>query len=157
MAFVVRRPKGRFEIRESVHTPAGPRARSLATFTQLDEEALARAEKAATTAFDGDEVRASARRAGAPVTASAADRAAAALLHELSRGRRPSPGLRRLLLDALRGQRAPALEAGDSIGDWVGATAETRGDALKDLLSLTDYLPGPRRQALDYPRLARRD
>ncbi len=40
MAFVVARPKGRFEIRESVHTPQGPRARSLANFKDLDEEVL---------------------------------------------------------------------------------------------------------------------
>ncbi len=48
MAYVVARPKGRYEIRESVHTPKGPRARSLANFTQLDDEVLARARERAT-------------------------------------------------------------------------------------------------------------
>ena len=43
MAYVVTRPRGRFEIRESVHTDKGPRARSLASFTELSDEVLARA------------------------------------------------------------------------------------------------------------------
>ena len=41
MAYVVARPKGRFEIRESVHTPKGPRARSLANFPELTDDVLA--------------------------------------------------------------------------------------------------------------------
>ena len=63
MAYVVARPKGRYEIRESVHTPKGPRARSLANFTQLDDEVLARARERATRPFDPDAVRAAAERA----------------------------------------------------------------------------------------------
>jgi hypothetical protein len=66
MAYVVARPKGRFEIRESVHTPKGPRARSLANFTRLTDEVLARASGRASRPFDGDAVRASAARAAAP-------------------------------------------------------------------------------------------
>ena len=62
MAYVVARPKGRFEIRESVHTPAGPRARSLAGFTQLTDEVLARASRKAVRPFDPEAVRASAAR-----------------------------------------------------------------------------------------------
>lgn len=66
MAYVVARPKGRFEIRESVHTPKGSRARSLAGFTELNDEVLAKAAQRASRPFDADEVRASAARAGAP-------------------------------------------------------------------------------------------
>jgi hypothetical protein len=66
MAYVVARPRGRFEIRESVHTPKGPRARSLASFKELDDEVLAKARRRASRPFDEDAVRASAVRAVAP-------------------------------------------------------------------------------------------
>ncbi len=65
MAYVVARPKGRFEIRESVHTAKGPRARSLAGFTRLTDEVLATAGRRATRPFDAEKVRASATRAAA--------------------------------------------------------------------------------------------
>jgi hypothetical protein len=68
MAYVVARPKGRFEVRESLHTPKGPRARSLAGFDVLTDEVLAAAARRATRPFDAEAVLASARRAGAPVT-----------------------------------------------------------------------------------------
>lgn len=70
MAYVVARRDGRFEIRESVHTPRGPRARSLANFEVLTDEVLARAQRRATRPFDAKAVIASGERAGAP-TASA--------------------------------------------------------------------------------------
>jgi hypothetical protein len=66
MAYVVARPKGRFEIRESVHTPKGPRARSLANFSQVTEAVLATAASRATRPFNDAAVRAAAERAGAP-------------------------------------------------------------------------------------------
>ncbi len=52
MAYVVARPKGRFEIRESVHTHKGPRARSLANFARLSDEVLATARRRASRPFD---------------------------------------------------------------------------------------------------------
>src|SRR5438067_2415481 len=107
MAYVARRPKGRYEIRESVHTPKGPRARSLATFTELDEATLAKARAKATTPFDDDAVRDSARRAGARLRGSSADEAARRLLLELRSGRRMTPGLQALVLDALRESPSP--------------------------------------------------
>jgi hypothetical protein len=67
MAYVVARPRGRFEVRESLHTPKGPRARSLAGFDVLTDEVLAAAARRATRPFDTEAVLASARRAGAPV------------------------------------------------------------------------------------------
>ena len=69
MAYVVPRRNGRFEVRESVHTPRGPRARSLAGFHVLTEDALSAAAKRASRSFDATAVIASARRAGAPVHA----------------------------------------------------------------------------------------
>jgi hypothetical protein len=67
MAYVVRRRNGRFEVRESLHTPNGPRARSLASFEVLTDEALARAAGRALRPFDARAVVRSARRAGAGV------------------------------------------------------------------------------------------
>jgi hypothetical protein len=69
MAYVAARRRGRFEIRESLHTPKGSRARSLVGFQVLDDEVLARAAQRAVRRFDADAVIASGRRAGAPVTA----------------------------------------------------------------------------------------
>ena len=62
MAYVVARPKGRFEIRESVHTPKGPRARSLANFAHFDDEVLDRARRRASRPFDAEGVRAAAAK-----------------------------------------------------------------------------------------------
>src|SRR5690348_1299171 len=98
MAYVVARPGGKYEIRESVHTPRGPRARTLARFRDLDDAAIERAAAAATTPFDRDRVVASARRAGVTPPSPSADQAARRLLLELRAGRKPSAGLRRLLL-----------------------------------------------------------
>ena len=66
MAYVVARPKGRFEIRESLHTPDGPRARSLAGFEVLTDAVLTKAAGRAQRPFDTAAVLASGRRAGAP-------------------------------------------------------------------------------------------
>lgn len=67
MAYVAVRRNGRFEIRESLHTSRGPRARSLASFATLTDAVLAKAAARATRPFDPDVVIASARRAHAPV------------------------------------------------------------------------------------------
>jgi hypothetical protein len=66
MAYVVARPEKRFEIRESIHTPKGPRARSLANFAVLTDAVVAAAQAWATRPFDAVAVRAAAGRAGAP-------------------------------------------------------------------------------------------
>jgi hypothetical protein len=52
MAYVVGRSAGRFEIRESVHTTKGPRARSLANFGILTDQVLAVAAGRAERPFD---------------------------------------------------------------------------------------------------------
>jgi hypothetical protein len=157
MAYVVERRPGHWEIRESVHTAAGPRARTLATFRMLSDEVLERASAAATRPFDPDEVRAAAWRAGAPVGASAADDAARTLLAEVTAGRLPAPALRRLLVDQLSGAGPmPELASGGSEAEWAGASLEERGRTLRDLLELTDHLPVRRRGALRFPRLVSR-
>lgn len=67
MAYVVARPRGRFEIRESVHSPKGPRARSLANFATLTDDVLERARRRATRPFDAEAVRKAVRKATATV------------------------------------------------------------------------------------------
>jgi hypothetical protein len=108
MAYVVARHNGRFEIRESQHTPSGPRARSLAGFRVLTDEVIARASGRARGPFDVAAVLASGRRAGAPVAAGAteasqwfvrASRRMASSLRGAPAPGRPDPG--RSLIDLL--------------------------------------------------------
>lgn len=67
MAYVVARRKGRFEIRESLHTAKGPRSRTLAGFSVLTDDVLSAAARRAQRPFDADAVLRSGRRAGARV------------------------------------------------------------------------------------------
>ncbi|MGA7704577.1 MAG: hypothetical protein WB998_06735, partial [Solirubrobacteraceae bacterium] len=67
MAYVVARRSGRFEIRESLHTARGPRSRTLAGFSVLNDEVLAAAARRAQRPFDADAVLRSGRKAGARV------------------------------------------------------------------------------------------
>ena len=145
MAFVVTRPGGRFEIRESRATPNGPRARTLASFTTLDDAVVAHLIERAEGPVDIRALVHSARRAGAAVSvgASAVDIAARALLTELRAGNRPSPALAAAISDSVE----PPVDVSDAVraaAAWSGATLEERGEALRDLLLLADRLPVPR-------------
>lgn len=91
MAYVVARRSGRFEIRESLHTPDGPRARSLAGFDVLTGEVLARAARRSQRPFDADAVLASARRAGAPTTAESQRDLFVRASRHMARTLRPTP------------------------------------------------------------------
>ena|ERR1700689_4491697 len=95
MAYVVTRPKGRFEIRESLHTPDGPRARSLAGFDVLSDIVLAKAARRAQRPFDAGAVLASGRRAGAPVTVGTGGEADDARGRFVKASRRMARGLQR--------------------------------------------------------------
>lgn len=95
MAYVVVRPKGRFEIRESLHTPDGPRARSLAGFDVLSDVVLAKAARRAQRPFDIGAVLASARRAGAAVTAGASGEAEDSRVRFVQASRRMARSLER--------------------------------------------------------------
>jgi len=163
MAFVVPTRRGGFEIRESRSTPAGPRSRTLATFKELTDETIEKARRRAANPPSAEELRTAALRVGAPVAAAPVDRTARDLLRKLAQGQRPEPMLKRLLLDALededRGDRpvdpaAAVSDAARSVGEWVGASAGERGEALEDLLLLADALPLRRRpQSIGFPRL----
>lgn len=150
MAYVVPRPNGSWELRESRSTRRGPRSRTLATFRALDAESIATAIERSGGPLTEATVRAAARRAGAPIAPAPADGAAASLLHELARGNAPAAGLRRALAAALAGQPPAGAE-------WIGTSVERRGRALWDLLLLADSIP-PRRRAPAgrFPRLTSR-
>jgi hypothetical protein len=139
MAYVVARPKGRFEIRESLHTPNGPRARSLVGFDVLTDEVLTTAAGRATRPFMAAAVIASGRRAGATVTAGAG--AAGGVRGSAKRFVEAS---RRM---ALSTQRAPSSKATDP------------GEALIDLLGFADAVkrsqPARPFEPLAFPVMAR--
>jgi hypothetical protein len=140
MAYVTGRRGGRFEIRESLHTPNGPRARSLAGFEILDDDVLARAAQRASRPFDADAVIASARRAGARVTAQRGSVRAAR-----DSTRRFVDASRRMALSFQRGPRA--------------TTSADPGDALIDLLGFADAVaasqPARPFEPLAFPVLSR--
>jgi hypothetical protein len=142
MTYVVARPKGRFEIRESVHTKNGPRARSLANFAHLTDEVLAAARARASRPFDVEALRASARRAG---------------LADRTRGRHRStsgaPESRRFVessrrmaarLEPRQPAATPRPDPGDALIDLLGFVAEVKAFA-------PDRAPEP----LGFPPLAR--
>jgi len=158
MAFVVATKRGTFEIRESQNTPEGPRSHTLATFKELDDEVIAEAGRRADKVLDPEQLRDSARRAGAPIAAPPADRAARELLAELAKGREPNSKLRHLLSSALGdGWRGPTTspDSARSAAEWIAASPQERGKTLEDLLLLADALPsgGRKGKALRFPKL----
>ena len=114
MAYVVTRPKGRFEIRESVHTPLGPRARSLANFATLTEDVLKRARRRAVRPFDAAAVRASAARLTTQHGSEERSR------HFVEASRR--------MAHSLDGAPGPAVrqDPGDALIDLLGLVAQIR-------------------------------
>jgi hypothetical protein len=155
MAYLVPRNGGTWEIRESVASARGPRSHTLATFRVLTPEVIGRAIERATKPLCGRNLRQAAARAGAPIAPDAPDRAAGELLAELAHGRQPRGVLRRLLLTALgdeTGGPAPTDNA-RAAGAWIAATPAERGEALRDLLLLSDRLPATR--AVSRPRFPR--
>lgn len=159
MAFVVPTKRGGFEVRESRSTPAGPRSRTLATFRELSDEVIEKARSRAAKPPSPEQLRASAVRAGAPISGPPVDHAARETLRLIAGGERLDPMLRRLLLDALspqeeRGRSATVSDAARSASQWIGANPERRGEALRDLLELTDALPiRIRSEEIGFPRL----
>jgi hypothetical protein len=143
MTYVVARPNGRFEIRESVHTEKGPRARSLANFSLLTDEVLARAAGRATRPFDGGAVRGAAQRAGAPTPTPTAT--------QNGPGTRPGRSRRTFVASSRRMARSLGARPADGRPD--------PGDALIDLLGfvaqITPFRPARVPEPLRFPPLAR--
>jgi hypothetical protein len=164
MAFVVPTKRGSFELRESRSTPDGPRSRTLATFKELTDETIEKAQARAARPVPSEvELRQAALRAGAPVQGSAVDEAARKTLRLLANGKPLDPMLKRLLLDALehedRSDRPADPEAlvsdtARSATEWIGADPRQRGKTLQDLLELADALPVRLRPTeITFPRL----
>lgn len=156
MAYVIRQKSGSWEIRESRATPRGPRSRTLASFRELTPEAIRQALERASAPLDAGEIRAAARRAGAPVAG--AGHAGARLIAALGGGPPPPPGLRRVLLEALGSRPRKAVTDNErAASEWLGASPERRGETLRDLLLLADRVPQRRRaRALRFPRIVSR-
>ena len=144
MAYVVARPKGRFEIRESVHTPKGPRARSLANFADLTDDVLARAGGRASRPFDAEAVRKSARRAGVPIRRRPRE-AGAAGTSRTSRHFVVSSRRMAASLDPSRPARAAGRrDAGEALIDLLGFVEQVRA-----------FTPDRPAEPLGFPPLAR--
>jgi hypothetical protein len=155
MAFLVARRGGRFEIRESLATPAGPRARTLASFRVLTADVLADAAARARRPFDPTKIRARARQLRAPERADGASVTARRLVAELRRGERPPPALineLRRVLPRVDHEIPDTLEGALA---WVGVDDATRGRALRDVLDLASRVPQRRRPSkITFPRIA---
>ena len=150
MAYVVARPRGRFEIRESVHTPKGPRARSLANFEHFTDEVLEAARRRASRPFDPEAVRASARKA--ETSAAARRRPGQGRLGGVATPVRPEA--RRFVESSRR--MARSLET-RPLGPGGSATRDP-GDTLIDLLDFADqitaFTPARAPEELGFPPLA---
>ena len=148
MAYVVIRPKGRYEIRESVNTPKGPRARSLANFARFSDEVLERARKRARRPFDREAVRAAAQQAVAqrdavePVTD--AEASATVPRHEQPETQRFVEAARRMAtsLEQVR-EKAERRDPGEAFIDLIGVVAQ-----------IVAFRPRGRREPLRFPPLA---
>ena len=157
MAFLVARNDGRFEIRESIATAAGPRARTLASFRELDDEVLDRAAANARRPFDRRAIDARAQQLAVPRNRNRASRDARALISELRHGRPPAPSLVRLLRDELPTELRPIPDTIDQAYEWIGRSDSQRGLALRDLLGLADALPQRERPPRStFPRIQSR-
>jgi hypothetical protein len=126
VAYVVPRRRGRFEIRESVYTPEGPRARTLANFERLTDEVLETARRRATRPFDTDAVRASGRKAEAKVAARPRRRPGGVAAPVRSDKRRFVESSRRMAA-ALESRLPPAAarrDPGEALVDLLGLVAQ---------------------------------
>ena len=163
MAYVVATKPGRFEVRESVSTVNGPRSRTLANFSELTDEVVAKVRERADKPPTVEKLTRSALKAGAPVRGRELDQAAREAVRLMAHGERPDPMLRKLLLAALEGDalgdRAATAQgrisdAARAATQWVGVGAEERGRALRELLELADALPiRLRPHEISFPRL----
>jgi hypothetical protein len=123
----------------------------------LTPETIAHAQARSSNDLDASDLRRAARRAGAPVAARPSDGSAGELLTQLAEGQRPRSLLARLLVQALSAEGAQPTDNLQAAAAWIAASSERRGEALRDLLLLSDYLPRARtRERQRFPRIASR-
>jgi len=163
MAYVVATKPGRFEVRESVSTPEGPRSRTLASFRELTAETVEKVQARSDKPPTATELTHLALRAGARVRGSELNQAASETLRRIAAGEQPDPKLRRLLIDALSDEdsndqpsdsRGLVSDAARAATQWIGVGADDRAHALRELLELADALPiRLRPHEIGFPRL----
>jgi hypothetical protein len=153
MAFVVARPQGRFEIRESQFTGKGPRARTLASFRVLTTDVLAAASDRAHKYLDERAIRRRCAELGAPIADESAAQDARRLIAALRRGGHVGEPLAALLRRELQpGDVVP--DTVDGASEWIGRSDFERGRTIVDLLRLASMLPQRRRpDEISFPRI----
>lgn len=163
MASLVPRAGDRYDLRETLATPAGPRSRTLATFrAPLTPEVLDRAARRALRPFDRAAIVARAAALGVAVSERREDRPARALLAQLRRGEPIDPTLATILREQLAALPAPAASPRFAdVAEWVGASGEQRGAAIRDLVRVADRVVRSRaavrtRPKSSYPRFSSR-
>lgn len=161
MAFLVKRPGGRIEIRESRTTARGPRSRQLARFSgALTPDVLAVAEDRATGPFHRERLIERALQLGIRVEDRAPESEARALLTRLRRADPIDPRLAGILTRALADVATEAIpESLEDVSEWIGASAAERGAALRDLLDafgrIAESRPARRtREKAAFPRFS---
>ncbi len=159
MAYLVRRPGGSIQIRESVRTECGPRSAMLASFhNDLNDQVLDQADRKAVRPLDREDLIAKARAMGVGWSSSSSF-AARQLVKQLRLGRPLDPVLVALLRGSLSDMPETQLPDDlDEATDWVGATDEERATALQGLLRLSDAIVRsrdalPPRRGEPYPHI----
>jgi hypothetical protein len=132
----------RYEIRECIVTPQGPRQRSLVSFRDvLTPEVLDAAEAKAHKPLDRARLTERAKAMGVPVTEQRHHPEARQLLATLQRGGELEPTLVQLLKTALARLDARAIPAHlVDAAEWIGQPERERGLALRGLLRTADRI-----------------
>jgi len=138
----IRKQRDRYEIRECLMTPRGPRQLSLVSFRGvLTPELLDEAEAKARKPLERADLVARARRMEIPVSRRRRYPEARGLLAALQRGADLEPTLVQLLKTALerRDSRAVPPHLADA-AEWIGQSERERGAALRGLLRTADRI-----------------
>lgn len=153
MAYLVARPDGRYEIRESRRGKSGPIARSLSTFKILDRSSLDRARANCRGKFDQDQIVKRAKELGVPTQlVGDATELALNLVAEIRSGAALAPGVAAVVREAL--PETPAIDPGiaEAVAEWAGRSDRDRGDALLELMLLAEQYPDAERKGdIDFP------
>jgi len=138
----IRKQGDRYEIRECIVSPRGPRQLSLASFRGvLTPEVLDEAEAKARKPLKRADLVERARRMGISVTERRRYPEARSLLAALQRGADLEPTLARLLETALQRLESRAVPAHlEDAAEWIGQPERERGVALRGLLRTADRI-----------------